>query len=716
TFWWESPSGNRIMVNRPEHYMWGNSLGILSNAETFGDGLFRHLQDITDKGYPFDHYAIQFSGYLTDNSPPSTTACSLVEQWNKMYIWPKLKLATISDFMEYMKRNHARELPVIRGAWPDWWMDGFGSAAIQTAQARKAHVDYIANQGLMSMAVILGIPSNQHLRDLQDQITDDLAFYDEHTFGAAESITDPLCENSVVQLGEKESYVWEAVKKNSILREEIMGRLQSFFPATGSPVITVINTLNWPRSGVVTVYIDHQIIPTDHKFKIIDIDGQEIPAQPVASREDGTYLALQVSDIPPLGFRTYRVQIENQPDKAPAVTKFTGVFEDNHYRIMVDTLAGKIRSIYDKELEQELTDPDPEYFTGDFIYERLGKNRAQLEHLRLEEYTRETWKSIRVSDIRNGPVWKSIIITGQMPGCADQSGIRCEIRLYKNEKKLEFCYSMKKLPVTDPEGVYVAFPFTLPGSELVYEVAGGTVVPGKDQVEGSASDWNGIQNFVAVRSRSHQIVFVSPEIPLVQLGDLNLGKFTRIGNLTSPIAYPLSPVIFSWVLNNYWTTNFLASQEGELKWTYQITSCRDTSIFFATRFGWSNRIPMLTRVSQGGKPESDLTPRSFLGLSTGNLLMVSIRPSDDGNGLIMQLREIAGKQDSIPVFDNRLSSLTLSMATGAISAWEVNVIGETVKKLWEKLPDIKADTQPVWMTFKPRETKFLELSFTRPKN
>ena len=27
TFWWESPSGNRIMVNRPEHYMWANQLG-----------------------------------------------------------------------------------------------------------------------------------------------------------------------------------------------------------------------------------------------------------------------------------------------------------------------------------------------------------------------------------------------------------------------------------------------------------------------------------------------------------------------------------------------------------------------------------------------------------------------------------------------------------------------------------------------------------------
>jgi len=54
TFWWESPSGKRLLVNRPEHYMYGNSLGILTNMETFGRALFSHLQEISDKGYPFN--------------------------------------------------------------------------------------------------------------------------------------------------------------------------------------------------------------------------------------------------------------------------------------------------------------------------------------------------------------------------------------------------------------------------------------------------------------------------------------------------------------------------------------------------------------------------------------------------------------------------------------------------------------------------------------
>ena len=254
-------------------------------------------------GYPFDHYAIHFSGYLTDNSPPSTRACDLVRQWNETYAWPRLRLATVSEFMDYMKQNHAGDLPVIRGAWPDWWMDGFGSAALETAYARAAHEDYIADNALMSMAVMKGIPVPATVSRLQDEIADDISFYDEHTFGAAESITDPLAENSVVQWGEKASWAWEAVKKNHILREQVMGLIQSSLPRAEVPTLTVINTLNWVRSGIAAVYIDHQVIPGGKKFSIVDGDGNIIPAQAMGSREDGTWWALSVTGSPHHGIQ-----------------------------------------------------------------------------------------------------------------------------------------------------------------------------------------------------------------------------------------------------------------------------------------------------------------------------------------------------------------------------------------------------------------------------
>jgi len=44
-------------------------------------------------------------------------------------------------------------------------------------------------------------------------------------------------------------------------------------------------------------------------------------------------------------------------------------------------------------------------------------------------------------------------------------GIDTEIRLYKNTKKIEFRYMARKLIITDPEALYITFPFSLPGQE-----------------------------------------------------------------------------------------------------------------------------------------------------------------------------------------------------------------------------------------------------------
>lgn len=701
TFWWESQSGNRILVNRPEHYMTGNMLGILTNEETFAKNLFQHLHDIAGKGYDYEDYAIQFSGYNTDNAPPSTTACDLVKSWNETYLWPKLKHATISEFMDAMKSKHADELPVYRGAWPDWWMDGFGSAPIETAFARSTHSDNIANKALQALGVMMGVGTNPYITDLQEQVDDAITFYDEHTFGAAESIGDPLSENSIVQKGEKLSYVWEAVKKNRLLREEAMGRIQQFFPRSDVPAVTVFNCLNWSRSGVVSIYIDHGILPRDREVKVVSEDDRPVPIQPLSSREDGTYWAIYVQDVPPMGYRTLRILAGKGVPAREMNEPFSGKLENAFYRITIDPESGKIFSWFDKELNLELIDPGSAYAFAGVIHETLGKNRAQLEHLKLEEYTRTSWQETSIGELKEGQVWTSLTITGKLPGSAADN-IRCELRLYKQEKKAELLFSMKKLSVTDPEAAYIAFPFQLPESHFVVDVAGGTMVPGKDQLEGSSSDWVGIQNFVSVRNDSNQIVFVSPEIPLVQLGDINLGNFSRIAN-------PVSSTLFSWVFNNYWTTNFLASEEGELKWSYQLTSSGDVSNLFATKFGQGNRIPFLTRIFPAQDPDSVIIPRSFIGHSLLNVMLVCAYPSQDGHGIILHLRETDGKPVRFPVRDYLVAIVDVMGATGASEAVEVNVLEEEIAPVAGKT--YAPGEHGNWIEMKPFETKFLKLTY-----
>ena len=246
---------------------------------------------------------------------------------------------------------------------------------------------------------------------------------------------------------------------------------------------------------------------------------------------------------------------------------------------------------------------------------------------------------------------------------------------------------MVKLPVVSPEGVYVAFPFKLSGGTLAFEAQGGVVYPGMNQLEGTSSDWNTIQNFAAVKNDDSQIVFVSDEIPLVQFGDINTGRYY----------YRLKPKsnhVFSWVLNNYWVTNFKASQEGELRWTYEITSSNDNSDMFATKFGWGERVPLKSRVMLPikGIAKTKLVSRSLMNLNVANLLLVNTSLAMDGKGIILHVREVEGGHAIVDI--GRLLE-----ETGATSIKEVNV-------LEEELADLTAP-----FLIEHYETKFLKLDF-----
>ena len=87
------------------------------------------------------------------------------------------------------------------------------------------------------------------------------------------------------------------------------------------------------------------------------------------------------------------------------------------------------------------------------------------------------------------------------------------------------------------------------------------------------------------------------------------------------------PHVFPWLMNNYWTTNFRASQEGEFKCGFVISSTRDTSNTAASQFGWSARIPLCTRVMPAATAANgNARDRSFLRSGCSHVLITSCPP------------------------------------------------------------------------------------------
>ncbi len=682
-FWWESPSGKRVLAYRGAHYMLGNFWHIQEgDIHKFRPAIDNYLKSLVARHYPFDHASAQFSGYFTDNSPPSTIACDLVRAWNKKYASPHLRLSTIHEFPAWVEKTHGADLPVHRQAWPDWWTDGFGSAARETAQARLTDSGMQANYGLLAMASMLGAKIRPQTMQRAAAVEDDLLFYAEHTFGAAESVSDPMAENSKVQWGEKSSYVWKAVVNSHLLREEAMGLIQPFLPRGNVPTIAIFNTLNWSRSGLVRVYIDHEMLPPNRDFRILD-GSQPVPVQAMASRSDGTYWALWVSNVPPLGFKILRIETSGRPRPPQPKAADSLTLENAFYKLRVDPKKGAIKSLLDKETGEELVDPQCPWDLGQCIYETM----PDRFHIKRDAFKRTTVRNVKVTPGADGPIWKSLLVTEDMDGCDPKNGIRVEIRLYKTAKRVELHFDMRKLPVLTPEAVYVALPFQPKEGKILYEAQGGMVRPGKDQIPGSASDWQTVQNFIAVRGYDSQIIAGSAEAPLVQLGDFNIGKWQRVTHVERPW-------IYSWVMNNYWFTNFRAEQDGEFRWHYYLTSTTDMSRTAATRFGWGSRVPLLARVLPPVRTGATTEPQSLstLSIDLPDVLVVEARPMRDGDGVLLHLRETGGKTVTLTQDD----LTTYGQLEGAD---EVNVLGQVINGGIESL------------TLHPYEVKFVSLTF-----
>ena len=578
-FWWESPSGNRMLAYRGEHYMTGNTVFDIQKGDlpNFEVKLLNYLISLAEKGYSYDVISIQHSGYLTDNSPPSTIASEVIRQWNEKYEWPKLKTATATSFFKEMEGKYAASFPVYRGAWPDWWTDGFGASAREVAAARKAQSEVTATSSGLAMAKLQGAELPRNIGERIQLINDALLFYTEHTVGYSESVREPYHEQTMEQRAIKESYAWEAYRRTKMVEEETMGQLQSYIPNEAKPSLVVFNTLNWNRDGLVTVYIDHQLVPRGTYPKLIDQAGDAYAVQALSHRSDGTYWAIWLRDIPAFGYKKLLIEPQEglleKTDKSPV-----SVMENKWYRITTDASKGVITSWFDKEMGKELVDGASKYGMGEFIYERLG-NRYQMEQKRLDDFKRYPLDSAWFDSYSQGPVWNTIHLKGKTAAAYEGYDVDIEIRLFNTSKRMDMAYSIVKKPIVDPEGIYIAFPFQLDKGKHFFEVQGGVVEAGKDQIPGSSNDWNTIQHFSSVRNGEAQIVIGSPEIPLVQLGNINTGRY-KAG------ALPETTHLFSWPMNNYWVTNFNPDQKGQHQWTYYLTSGGGDLNSEATRFGW----------------------------------------------------------------------------------------------------------------------------------
>jgi hypothetical protein len=634
-FYWESPDGSRILHWNGEHYLFANyDLRIHEGEEKSRPALEKYLNGLEARGdYPFDLIAFNISAWVTDNCPPGRKLSDVVRDWNGRWAYPKLRLSVLREFFTEFEQKYGGQIPTYKLGWPDYWTDGIASTAFESGLNRLAHNELLTAEKAAAIAASLDREQEYPASEITEGQEISM-FYDEHTWGAYNSIDEPDSELARGQWAFKSGFAYQAREVGRTLLAKNLGALAGRLKAPAEFSFIVFNPLSWPRTDVARAALPAPLVEKKGQFRLVDQrTGREEASQLI---DDRTILFL-ARDIPSMGFAVYSIAPGPATAAAPSRKEQAGAsLENNFYKLELDAVTGGIQSLFDKQTKSECVDGSSPFKLNQYIYENPEGGRKAVDNMeKRAEFKRWSPASARIWAGMTGPVASSLIARMTAPGCRE---IETEVILYEALKKIDIVNRLDKEDILVPEAVYFAFPFKIDQGSFVFEIADGQMRPEVDQLPNTTRDWLTVQDWVEVANSTQSLVWSPVEAPLVQFGDINTGKWLKKLEIRNPWVY-------SYAMNNYWMTNFKASQGGKVTFRYALTSrSSGADATQSTRFGGEVHAPLqvswIPADSRGVRAE---TSHSFFGVDAPNVLIQAIKRAEDGRGLIVRLREVAGR-------------------------------------------------------------------------
>ena len=234
-----------------------------------------------------------------------------------------------------------------------------------------------------------------------------------------------------------------------------------------------------------------------------------------------------------------------------------------------------ITSIFDRRQGRELiTDPTETAFGP--IYEitpirtdpcterrRMGRNR-KAPHTR-----RDFGRLIDARVQEFGPVLSRVLLTYQLEGCSSAELI---LTAYHDMPCLDVDLRLHKESRIEPENLYLALPFAREDAVLHIDKTGCILRPRIDQIPGTCTEYYETQNGVAWMDKNSALLIELPDAPMISMGPLEAHDIRLMGD---PVQKNTDSV-HSWVMNNFWETNFKASLGGFHSFRYSLRLLEET--------------------------------------------------------------------------------------------------------------------------------------------
>jgi hypothetical protein len=551
-----------------------------------------------------------------DNGPPDPELADFVKRWNSTYESPKLVIATTSEMFAEFERRHGGTIPSVRGDFTPYWEDGAASSALETAANRNSATRLIQAETLWSL-----LSPGRYPADRFAEAWRQVVLFDEHTWGASDSVSDPDGENARFQWAYKKAFAAEADRLSRELLTEALTQSSRAAPASSPTAVDVVNPCSWPRTDIV-------ILPSPMSAAgdaVKDAGGNPVASQRLSTGE----LAFRAADIPGLSARRFFIE------SGPAMLSGKARVQDTALKnealaVTVDPGSGAVQSLlWSHGRLLELVDAGRYSGLNHYLYVAGRDPRAAAGI-----------SQVVIKAGEKGPLVASLIVESGAPGARS---LRREVRLFDGLDRLEIVDLLDKEKVRAKEGVHIAFPFCIPDATVRVDAGWASVRPEADQIPGACRDFFCAQDSVDISNQDYGVTWTSLDAPLVEFGDIT-DETPKEGNVRAwrkTIAF--SELLLSYVMNNYWHTNYRADQEGPVTLRYAVEPHGGFDTSVAKRLGLEAARPLLAAAADEKSP----VPAFPLTVSPQQFVVTSLKPTEDGRGWMVRIFNAGGRPETL---------------------------------------------------------------------
>jgi alpha-mannosidase len=628
-YWWEGPDGSRVLAYFAPGY--AHAGGPLSSV----DDLRKWILDATRNRADFPYDALFLYGGFGDNQPLQENIGATAQMWSEMYEFPKVIVGPNAEYFKYMEATFGDALPVVRGDGGHYWEDGAASSAWETTLNRRAHENASAADALSALARAAGGPPVPGTS--LPLLWRNILLYDEHTWGAWCSISEPDSTQTVEQWKVKAQFAYDADRQGKDLLGKALtglaGRVQ-----TAGPALLLFNATSWEREGEVFLApLPPGMVPADCGT------GRPLPAVDLdADKPSGPHdVAFRTPSIPAWGYVVCPLA-KGQPAR-PATPSETGppVLENGALRLTFDPKTGAVASLVDKRTGRECVDQSAPHKLNEYLYVSGGDgtNIVDIGANKPADLTIHEPAITRITKVVLPGLGAWVAVEGQ---CEKTPKLGSVVMLWGDEDRVFITNRVTREAERKKEAAYFAFPFGATGPEVRLEIPNGVMRPEVDQLPGACKDWYSLQHFARVSGKEGSLAWASPDAPLVCVTDINRGLWLEKLDVKNGHLY-------SYIMNNYWFTNYKADQSGDLEFRYAITTQADTDAA-AARFGWQAAMPLGCQVipaAQDGPLPGK--PTSLCRVNRPDVFVSAIKAPEAGPGLIVRLFSLASKPVTVRV-------------------------------------------------------------------